>query len=89
MTGKDESKVSVGRPKKTIRLTSKIFALIELSSHMKRVFRGNISREFIFVDNSARPHMTSVAEELLETEDICKRDYIATCFPHLNPIKHE
>ncbi|GFS98963.1 transposable element Tcb2 transposase [Trichonephila clavipes] len=39
-----------------------------------RLFRGAIDPDFIFMDDSARPHRTLAVEELLESEDITRMD---------------
>ncbi|GFT31515.1 transposable element Tcb2 transposase [Trichonephila clavipes] len=52
-----------------------------------RLFRGAIGPDFIFMDDNARPHRTLAVEELLESEDITRRDWPAYS-PDLNPIEH-
>ncbi|GFW60094.1 transposable element Tcb2 transposase [Trichonephila clavipes] len=52
-----------------------------------RLFRGAIGRDFIFMDDNARPHRTLDVEELLESEDITRMDSPAYS-PDLNPIDH-
>ncbi|GFU53873.1 transposable element Tcb2 transposase [Trichonephila clavipes] len=51
------------------------------------LFRGTIGPDFIFMDDNARPHRTLAVEELLESEDITRMDWIAYS-PDLNPIEH-
>ncbi|GFS94003.1 transposable element Tcb2 transposase [Trichonephila clavipes] len=52
-----------------------------------RLFRGAIGPDFIFMDDNARPHRTLAPEELLESEDITRMDWLAYS-PDLNPIEH-
>ncbi|GFT82649.1 transposable element Tcb2 transposase [Trichonephila clavipes] len=40
------------------------------------------------MDNNARPHRTLAVEELLESEDITRMDWLGYS-PDLNPIEHE
>ncbi|GFV75292.1 hypothetical protein TNCV_1481381 [Trichonephila clavipes] len=37
-----------------------------------RLFFDAIGPDFIFVDNNALPHKTSVVKELLENKDVCR-----------------
>ncbi|GFV04264.1 transposable element Tcb2 transposase [Trichonephila clavipes] len=50
-----------------------------------RLFRGAIDPDFIFMDDTARPHRTLAIEELLESEDISRMD---TYSPDSIPIVH-
>lgn len=52
-----------------------------------RLFRGAIGRDFISMDDNARPHRTLAVGEQLENEDITRRDWPAYT-PDLNPIEH-
>ncbi|GFV71378.1 transposable element Tc3 transposase [Trichonephila clavipes] len=52
-----------------------------------RLFRGAIDRDFIFMDDNARPHRTLAVEELLERENITRMDWPAYS-PDLNPIEY-
>ncbi|GFX16603.1 transposable element Tcb1 transposase [Trichonephila clavipes] len=51
------------------------------------LFRGAIDPDFIFMDDSARPHRILAVEELLESEDITRMDRPAYS-PDLNPFEH-
>ncbi|GFW45106.1 transposable element Tcb2 transposase [Trichonephila clavipes] len=51
------------------------------------LFRGAIGRDFIFMDDNARPHRTLAVEELLESEDITRMDWLAYTLD-LNLIEH-
>ncbi|GFV37132.1 transposable element Tcb2 transposase [Trichonephila clavipes] len=52
-----------------------------------RLFRGANGPDFIFMDDSARPHRILAVEELLENEDITQMDWPAYS-PDLNLIEH-
>ncbi|GFT48062.1 transposable element Tcb2 transposase [Trichonephila clavipes] len=52
-----------------------------------RLFRGAMGLQFLFMDDNAPCHRTVAAEQLLESEDIERRDWTARS-PDLNPIKH-
>ncbi|GFU40320.1 transposable element Tcb2 transposase [Trichonephila clavipes] len=52
-----------------------------------RLFRGAIGPYIIFMDDNARPYRTLAVEELLESEDIARMDWLAYS-PDLNPIEH-
>ncbi|GFX67593.1 transposable element Tcb2 transposase [Trichonephila clavipes] len=52
-----------------------------------RLFRGVIGRDFIFMEDNARPHQTLAVEELLENEDITRMDWPAYSIV-LNPFEH-
>ncbi|GFV43156.1 transposable element Tc1 transposase [Trichonephila clavipes] len=52
-----------------------------------RLFRGAMGLQFLFMDDNAPCHRTVAAEQLLESEDIERRDWPARS-PDLNPIEH-
>ncbi|GFW46780.1 transposable element Tcb2 transposase [Trichonephila clavipes] len=52
-----------------------------------RLFRGAIGPDFTFMDDNARLHRTLAVEELLDSEDITRRDWPAYS-PDLNHIEH-
>ncbi|GFY27659.1 transposable element Tcb2 transposase [Trichonephila clavipes] len=52
-----------------------------------RLFRGAMGLQFLFMDDNAPCHRTVAAEQLLESEDIERMDWLARS-PDLNPIKH-
>ncbi|GFU54753.1 transposable element Tcb1 transposase [Trichonephila clavipes] len=52
-----------------------------------RLFRGAIGRDFILMDDNARPYRTLAVEELLRSDDITRMDWPAYS-PDLNPIEH-
>ncbi|GFX77425.1 transposable element Tcb2 transposase [Trichonephila clavipes] len=52
-----------------------------------RLFRGAMGLKFLFMDDNAPCHRTLAAEQLLESEDIERMDWLARS-PDLNPIEH-
>ncbi|GFW48721.1 transposable element Tc3 transposase [Trichonephila clavipes] len=52
-----------------------------------RLFRGAMGLQFLFMDDNAKCHRTVAAEQLLESEDIERMDWLARS-PDLNPIEH-
>ncbi|GFT97907.1 transposable element Tcb2 transposase [Trichonephila clavipes] len=52
-----------------------------------RLFRGTMGLQFLFMDDNAPCHHTVAAEQLLESEDIERMDWLARS-PDLNPIEH-
>ncbi|GFX12715.1 transposable element Tcb2 transposase [Trichonephila clavipes] len=52
-----------------------------------RLFRGDMGQQFLFMDDNAPCHRTLAAEQLLESEDIERKDWPARS-PDLNPIEH-
>ncbi|GFX33580.1 transposable element Tcb1 transposase [Trichonephila clavipes] len=55
--------------------------------HMCVFFRGAMGLQFCFMDDNAPCHRTIAAEQLLESEDIERMDWLARS-PDLNPIEH-
>ncbi|GFT56456.1 transposable element Tcb2 transposase [Trichonephila clavipes] len=53
-----------------------------------RLFRGAMGLQFLFMDDNAPCHRTVAAEQLLESEDIERMDWLARS-PDLNLIEHE
>ena len=52
-----------------------------------RTYAGAIRRQFIFMDDNARPRRARVVEEYIQQETIVRMDWPA-CSPDLNPIEH-
>ncbi|GFT97463.1 transposable element Tcb2 transposase [Trichonephila clavipes] len=52
-----------------------------------RLFRGAMGLQFLFMDHNAPCHRTVAAEQLLESEDIERMDWLVRS-PDLNPIEH-
>ncbi|GFU55095.1 transposable element Tcb2 transposase [Trichonephila clavipes] len=52
-----------------------------------RLFRGAMGLQFLFTDHNAPCHRTVAAEQLLESEDIERMDWLARS-PDLNSIEH-
>ncbi|GFU59487.1 transposable element Tcb2 transposase [Trichonephila clavipes] len=52
-----------------------------------RPFRGAMGLQFLFMDDNAPCHRTVAAEQLLESEDIERMDWLERS-PDLNPIEH-
>ncbi|GFW58970.1 transposable element Tc1 transposase [Trichonephila clavipes] len=52
-----------------------------------RLLRGTMGLQFLFMDDNAPCHRTVVFEQLLESEDIERMDWLARS-PDLNPIEH-
>ncbi|GFX64365.1 transposable element Tcb2 transposase [Trichonephila clavipes] len=52
-----------------------------------RLFRGAMGLQLIFMDDNAPCHRTVASEQLLESEDIERMDWLARS-PDLNPIEH-
>ncbi|GFV40323.1 transposable element Tc3 transposase [Trichonephila clavipes] len=52
-----------------------------------RLFRDAMGLQFLFMDDNAPCHRTVAAEQLLESEDIERMDWLARS-PNLNPIEH-
>ncbi|GFT46618.1 transposable element Tcb2 transposase [Trichonephila clavipes] len=52
-----------------------------------RLFRGAMGLQFLFMDDNAPCHCTVAAEQLLESEDIERMDWLARS-PDINPIEH-
>ncbi|GFV36285.1 transposable element Tcb2 transposase [Trichonephila clavipes] len=50
-----------------------------------RLFRGAHGRDFLFMDDNARPHRANLVDEFLESEDIKRIPWPANS-PDLNPI---
>ncbi|GFX92182.1 transposable element Tcb2 transposase [Trichonephila clavipes] len=52
-----------------------------------RLFTGAMGLQFLFMDDNAPCHRTVVAEQLFESEDIERIDWLARS-PDINPIEH-
>ncbi|GFX15681.1 transposable element Tc3 transposase [Trichonephila clavipes] len=67
-------------------MTGHIYRDVILEQHV-RLFRGVMGAEFLFMDDSARPHRANIVDECLQSEDITRMDWPAYS-PDLNPIEH-
>ncbi|GFU53239.1 transposable element Tcb2 transposase [Trichonephila clavipes] len=67
-------------------MTGHIYRDAILEQHV-RLFRGAMGAEFLFMDDSARPHRAKIVDECLQSEDITRMDWPAYS-PHFNPIEH-
>ncbi|GFY06774.1 transposable element Tcb1 transposase [Trichonephila clavipes] len=63
-----------------------IYRDVILEQH-KRLFRGAMTAEFLFMNDNANPHRANIVDECLQSEDITRMDWPAYS-PDLNPIKH-
>ncbi|GFU74940.1 transposable element Tcb1 transposase [Trichonephila clavipes] len=70
----------------SVTMTGHIYRDVILEQHV-RLLRGAMGAEFLFMDDNARPHRTSIADECLQSEDITRRDWSAYS-PDLNPIEY-
>lgn len=61
--------------------------VMKLSHPYVRLFRAAIGSDFVFMDDSGRPHRSHAVGELLESRDKCRMDWPVLC-PDLNPIEH-
>ncbi|GFW27100.1 transposable element Tcb1 transposase [Trichonephila clavipes] len=57
-------------------MTGHIYRDVILEQHV-RLFRGSMGAEFLFMDDSARPHRTNIVYECLQSEDITRMDWPA------------
>ncbi|KFM66466.1 Transposable element Tcb1 transposase, partial [Stegodyphus mimosarum] len=67
-------------------MTSQIYRDVILEQHV-RLFRGAMGAQFVFMDDSARPHRENIVSECLQSEDITRMDWPAFS-PDLNPVEH-
>ncbi|GFT82593.1 polypeptide N-acetylgalactosaminyltransferase 13 [Trichonephila clavipes] len=67
-------------------MTGHIYREVIPEQHV-RLFRGTTGDEFLFMDNSARPHRANIVYECLQSDDITRMDWPAYS-PNLNPIEH-
>ncbi|GFV96682.1 transposable element Tcb1 transposase [Trichonephila clavipes] len=67
-------------------MTGHIYRYVILEQHV-RLFRGAMGAEFLFMDDTARPHRANIVDECLQSEDITRMDWPAYS-PDLNPIEH-
>ncbi|GBL89717.1 hypothetical protein AVEN_104661-1 [Araneus ventricosus] len=70
----------------SVTMTGHIYRDVILEQHV-RLFLGSIGAEFLFMDDSARPHRANIVDECLQSEDITRMDWPAYS-PDLNPIEH-
>ncbi|KFM69116.1 hypothetical protein X975_22932, partial [Stegodyphus mimosarum] len=52
-----------------------------------RLFWGARGRQFVFMDDNARPHCANIVSECLQSEDITRMDWPAFS-PDLKPVEH-
>ncbi|GFV30070.1 transposable element Tcb1 transposase [Trichonephila clavipes] len=69
-----------------VTMTIHIYRDVILEQHV-RLFQGAMGAEFLFMDDSARPHRANIVDECLKSEDITRMDWSAYS-PDLNPIEH-
>ncbi|GFT69671.1 DDE_3 domain-containing protein [Trichonephila clavipes] len=67
-------------------MTRHIFRDVILEQHV-RLFRGAMGSEFLFRDDSARPHRANIVDECLQSEGITRIDWPAY-LPDLNAIEN-
>ncbi|GFX28531.1 transposable element Tc3 transposase [Trichonephila clavipes] len=70
----------------SVAMTWHIYRDVILEQHV-RLFRGAMGAEFLFMDDSARPHCANIVDECLQSDDITRMDWPAYS-PDLNPIEH-
>ncbi|GFW54366.1 transposable element Tcb1 transposase [Trichonephila clavipes] len=70
----------------SVTMIGHIYRDVILEQHV-RLFRGAMDAEFLFIDESARPHRENIVDECLQSEDITRMDWPAYS-PDLNPIGH-
>ncbi|GFW00595.1 transposable element Tcb1 transposase [Trichonephila clavipes] len=70
----------------SVTMTGHIYRDVILEQHA-RLFRAAMGAEFLFMDDSARPHRANIVDECLQSEDITRMDWPAYS-PDLNPIEH-
>ncbi|GFW89741.1 transposable element Tcb1 transposase [Trichonephila clavipes] len=70
----------------SVTMTGHIYRDVILEQHV-RLFRGAMGAEFLFMDDSARPHRANIVDECLQSEDITHMDW-PTYSPDLNTIQH-
>ncbi|GFV84188.1 transposable element Tcb2 transposase [Trichonephila clavipes] len=69
----------------SVTMTGHIYRDVILEQHV-RWFRGAMGAEFLFMDDSARPHRANIVDECHQSEDITRMDWPAYS-PDLNPIE--
>ncbi|GFV60309.1 transposable element Tcb1 transposase [Trichonephila clavipes] len=57
----------------SVTMTGHIYRDVILEQHV-RLFRGTMGDEFLFMDDSARPHRANIVDECLQSEDINRVD---------------
>ncbi|KFM67507.1 Transposable element Tcb1 transposase, partial [Stegodyphus mimosarum] len=67
-------------------MTGQIYRDVILEQHV-RLFRGVMGAQFVFMDDSARPHRANTVSECLQSEDITRMDWPAFS-PDLNSVEH-
>ncbi|GFT44275.1 transposable element Tcb1 transposase [Trichonephila clavipes] len=70
----------------SVTMTGHIYRDVFLEQHV-RLFRGAMGAEFLFMDDSIRPHCANIVDECIQSEDITRMDCPAYS-PDLNPIEH-
>ncbi|GFU70525.1 DDE_3 domain-containing protein [Trichonephila clavipes] len=56
-------------------------------NNMYVLFRGVMGAEFLFMDDNVHPHLASIVDECLHSENITRMDRPAYS-PDMNPIEH-
>ncbi|GFY13666.1 transposable element Tcb1 transposase [Trichonephila clavipes] len=51
------------------------------------LFQGSMILEFVFMDDSTRPHSANIVNECLQSEDTIRMDWSAFS-PDFNPVEH-
>ncbi|GFU95477.1 transposable element Tcb1 transposase [Trichonephila clavipes] len=67
-------------------MTDHIYRDVIMEQHV-RLFRGAMGAEFLFMDDSVRPHHANIVDECLQSEDITRMDWPAYSLD-LDPIEH-
>ncbi|GFU68644.1 transposable element Tcb2 transposase [Trichonephila clavipes] len=70
----------------SVTMTCHIYRDVILEQHVRFFWRA-MGAEFLFMDDTARPHRANIADECLQSEDITSMDWPAYS-PELNPIEH-
>ncbi|GFY21298.1 transposable element Tcb1 transposase [Trichonephila clavipes] len=70
----------------SVTMRGHIYRDVILEQHV-RLFRGAMGAEFLFMDDSARPHRVNIVSECLQSQDITRMDCPAYA-PDMNPIGH-
>ncbi|GFW92418.1 transposable element Tcb1 transposase [Trichonephila clavipes] len=70
----------------SVTMTGHICRDVILEQHV-RLFRGAMGAEFLYMDDSARPHRANIVDEWLQSDDITRIDW-PEYSPDLNSIEH-
>ncbi|GFY14878.1 transposable element Tcb1 transposase [Trichonephila clavipes] len=69
-----------------VTMTGYIYRDVLLEQHV-RLFWGAMGAEFLFMDDTARPHRANIIDECFQSEKITRMDWLAY-LPDLNRIEH-